>query len=128
MAPPEAALTPLASPQLPRPHEQTLGGSSPPSPPTTTRTPPPASPQPSFVGLLRLAAVRRQVVPKQVDRNEVEGERGAVLRRPRPTSSHSQVLGGCSRRLRFAWAVPTSGAKNPPTDGATGRSRRLGPT
>ena len=96
--------------------------------PTTTRTPPPASPQPSFVGLLRLAAVRRQVVPNQVDRNEVEGERGAVLRRPRPTRSLSQVLGGCSRRLRFAWAVPTSGANNPPTDGATGRSRRLGPT
>jgi hypothetical protein len=33
---------------------------------------------------------------------------GAVLRRPRPTRSLSQVLGGCSRRLRFAWAVPTA--------------------
>src|ERR1035437_10548262 len=103
MAPPEAALTPLASPQLPRPHEQTLGGSSPPSPPTTTRTPPPASPQPSFVGLLRLAAVRRQVVPNQVDRNEgIRVRPEPVFRRPLATRGLSLLLGG----VPDPWRVP----------------------
>src|ERR1035437_5070842 len=80
-----------------------LGGSSPPSPPTTTRTPPPASPQPSFVGLLRLAAVRRQVVPNQVDRNEgIKVRPQAVFRRPRATRGLSLLLGG----VPDPWRVP----------------------